>query len=147
MDQIAGVSVNPLKVFRDERGQVMHMLRSDAPHFTKFGEIYFSVVNPGVVKGWRMHTKMTQNYAVPVGEIELVLYDSRKESASFGKVQKLIVGESNYSLITIPFGIVYAFKGISKMPAVVANCADILHDPRESVAIELNHPEIPYTWA
>ena len=36
---IEGVLVHSLKQFPDERGSVMHMLRSDAPHFQKFGEI------------------------------------------------------------------------------------------------------------
>ena len=30
----------------------MHMLRADAPHLQGFGEIYFSTVNPGAIKGW-----------------------------------------------------------------------------------------------
>jgi len=42
----------------------MHMLRADDPGFTSFGEIYFSRVYPGVVKGWHIHDRMTLNYAV-----------------------------------------------------------------------------------
>ena len=45
----------------------MHMLRCDAPHFERFGEIYFSGVNPGAIKAWHIHREMTLNYAVPVG--------------------------------------------------------------------------------
>ena len=48
---IDGVVITPLKQIRDERGAVLHMLRTDAPHFAGFGEVYFSVVNPGVIKG------------------------------------------------------------------------------------------------
>ena len=33
---IEGVIVEPLKQFKDERGKVMHMLRSDAPLFYIF---------------------------------------------------------------------------------------------------------------
>src|SRR5262249_13319304 len=62
---IEGVVVAPLRQIPDERGRVMHMLRASDPHFKGFGEIYFSVVYPGVVKGWHLHTKMVLNYAVP----------------------------------------------------------------------------------
>ena len=44
-----GVQMVPLRRIPDERGMVMHMLRNDDPHFTEFGEIYFSVVYPGVI--------------------------------------------------------------------------------------------------
>ena len=57
----------------------MHMLRADDPHFERFGEIYFSTVFAGVVKGWHLHERMTINYAVPFGSIKLVLFDDRDE--------------------------------------------------------------------
>ena len=39
------------------RGAIYHMLRSDDQDFIKFGEIYFSIAYPGVIKGWHEHTK------------------------------------------------------------------------------------------
>ena len=36
---INGVEIVPLSQIADERGKIMHMLRSDDPHFEKFGEI------------------------------------------------------------------------------------------------------------
>ena len=47
---IEGVKITPLKQIKDERGKIMHMLRSDSKIFKKFGEIYFSTVNKGFVK-------------------------------------------------------------------------------------------------
>ena len=74
---IHGVEIHPLRQIPDERGKIMHMLRADARHFQKFGEIYFSVVYPGVIKGWHLHKRMTLNYAVIKGMIKLVLHDDR----------------------------------------------------------------------
>ena len=82
---IEGVRVVPLKQIPDERGKVMHMLRADDPHFERFGEIYFSTVYAGVVKGWHLHERMTINYAVPVGAIKLVLFDDREGSPTRGQ--------------------------------------------------------------
>ena len=73
---IEGVVIVKLKKIPDERGAIYHMLRSDDPHFIKFGEIYFSTAYPGVIKGWHQHTKQTQNYAVIKGMIKLVLFDN-----------------------------------------------------------------------
>ena len=84
---IQGLVCRPLKVLQDERGAVMHFLRSDASHFEQFGEVYFSQVNPGVIKGWKLHTEMVQNYAVPVGQIALVVYDERSGSPSYGQIK------------------------------------------------------------
>ena len=82
---VEGVQVIPLLQIPDERGKVMRMLRRSDPHFQEFGEVYFSVVFPGVVKGWHRHRRMTINYAVPFGRIKLVLYDDRPNSTSRGR--------------------------------------------------------------
>ena len=143
---IKGVVVVQLNQIPDERGKIMHMLRCDDPHFEKFGEIYFSVVYPGVVKGWHKHHKMTLNYAALVGTIKLVLYDDRKESSTKGEVQELFIGEENYCLVKIPPEIWNGFKGIGVKPAIVANCATFPHDPKEIVRLNPCNNNIPYKW-
>jgi dTDP-4-dehydrorhamnose 3,5-epimerase len=143
---IHGVLVHPLKQIPDERGKVMHMLRVDDPHFEKFGEIYFSMIYPGVIKGWHLHHRMTINYAVVVGTIKLVLYDDRPDSPSKGAIEELYVGESNNSLVRVPQGIWNGFKGVGLIPAIVANCATIAHDPEEIVRLDPFDKKIPYDW-
>jgi len=143
---ISGVLVLPLKRIPDERGMVMHMLRNDDAHFERFGEIYFSAVYPGAVKAWHLHTKMALNYAVVTGMIKLVLYDSREDSPTRGKIQELFVGEDNYVLVRIPKGVYNGFKGIGNKMAIVANCATIPHDPSEIIRVDPFDNDIPYDW-
>ena len=143
---IEGVLIIPLKQISDERGKVMHMLRCDDPHFKKFGEIYFSVVYPGMIKGWHIHKKMTLNYAVVSGMIKLVLYDRREKSPTKGELMELFMGEDNYLLVQIPPGVVNGFKGIGIKPAIVANCATEPHDPEEIIRIDPFSKDIPYNW-
>ena len=76
---IEGVIITPLRRIPDERGTIMHMMRNDSPAFTKFGEIYFSSVYPGVIKAWHIHDIMTLNYYVVSGTIKFVLYDERSD--------------------------------------------------------------------
>ena len=44
LKMIKDIIITPLKILRDERGQVMHMLRCDHKVFNSFGEIYFSTI-------------------------------------------------------------------------------------------------------
>ncbi len=141
-----GVLVTPLKQIPDERGRIMPMLRRDDPDFEQFGEIYFSVVYPGVVKGWHLHKSMTLNYAVVQGAIKLVLYDDRPLSPTRGEVQELFLGEGNYCRVRIPPGIWNGFKGVGTVPAIVANCATLPHDPQEIVRMDPFDNPIPYRW-
>jgi dTDP-4-dehydrorhamnose 3,5-epimerase len=144
---IDGVLVIPLRQIPDERGKIMHMLRSDDPYFEQFGEIYFSVVYPGVIKGWHIHRRMTLNYACVAGVIKLVLYDDRENSLTRGQLQEFYIGESNYALIKIPFGVWNGFKGVGSTPAIVANCSTIPHDPDEIDRMDPFDTSIPYDWS
>ena len=146
MSDIHDVRVTPLRRIADERGAVFHMLREDSEVFERFGEIYFSTVYPGVVKGWHIHSRMTLNYAVPVGMIKLVLYDDRSDSPTRGAIQELHIGELNYALVTIPPGIWNGFKGEGVVPALVANCATTPHDPDEIDRADPFDNSIPYDW-
>ena len=144
---IEGVVIKPLRVISDERGFVLHMMRRDDPLFQQFGEIYFSIVYPGVIKGWHLHRKMTLNYAVVSGMIKLVLYDSRKESSSYGRIQEICIGERNYSLVQIPPLVWNGFQGLGTRQAIVANCATHPHDPAEIERIDPLNNDIPYDWS
>lgn len=144
---IQGLIIKNLKQFADDRGKVMHMLRATDDVFDKFGEIYFSVINPGIVKGWIYHKKQTSNYAVVFGKIKLVLFDNRQESETKGNIETVELGpEKNYVLVKIPPGVVHGFKCLSKDPAILANCATHPHDPEDNFKIDLNSEEIPYKW-
>jgi len=143
---IEGVVIKELKQIKDEFGKVMHMLRCDSPLFNKFGEIYFSVVNPGLVKAWKCHFKMTQHFAVPVGEIRLVIYDDRKNSITYKKIDIIEIGESNYCLVRIPPLVWYGFKALSPYPPLIANCTDLPHDPNEVERLDAFDNNIPYSW-
>jgi dTDP-4-dehydrorhamnose 3,5-epimerase len=144
---IDGVQVIPLKRIPDERGTILHMLRNTDPHFQQFGEIYFSTVYPGVVKGWHWHREMTLNYAVPVGRIKLVLYDERESSPTHGELIEIFLGPDNYSLVIIPPEIWNGFKGMSSPFALMANCCTHAHDPSRSKRMAPFNSHIPYDWA
>jgi len=143
---IDGVKIIPLRTFLDERGLVRHMLKCTDPHFSRFGEIYFSQIFPNAIKGWHVHRKMELNYATISGNIKLVLYDGRKSSPTYKELQEIYLGEDNYVLVKIPPHVVNGFKAVGDKPAIVANCSDIPHDPEEIERFDPFDKTIGYTW-
>ena len=144
---IEGLAVTRLRQVRDDRGSVLHMLRCDAPEFTQFGECYFSEILPGGVKAWKRHHAQTQNLAVPVGSVRMVIYDDRAGSPTRGQVTALEMGRPDeYVRLRIPPGLWYGFQCLGDAPALVVNCADLPHDPAESEAKSIDDPEMPSLW-
>lgn len=129
---IGGVHFRPLGVLADERGAVLHMVRCDAPDIGAFGEVYFSEIGPGVVKGWKKHRRQTQRLCVPVGRVRFVLRDERAGSETEGGEVAIDLGRPDgYGLLTIPPEVWYAFKGMAPKLSLVANFTDLVHDPEE----------------
>ena len=143
---IEGVKITPLKQIPDERGKIMHMMRVDSDVYKSFGEIYFSCVYPGAIKGWHIHKEMILNYAVPHGHIKFVLYDDRPKSPTNGEVMEIFLGPDNYQLVTVPPMVWNGFKGIGDSMAIVANCSSIVHHADEIMRMDPFDPKIPYSW-
>ena len=143
---IDGVKINPLKVIKDERGKVMHMLRRDSESFLNFGEIYFSTIKLNFIKAWHLHKEATLNYVCVYGKVKLVLFDNRDKSKTKGSYQELILSPDNHRLITIPNNIWNGFKGLSQGESIIANCLTLPHDEKEMVRKEHFDKEFKYTW-
>ena len=147
LDEIQGVIVQPLKQIIDYRGSVLHMMRNDSELFTQFGEVYFSEVHPGIIKAWKKHNKQTQNLTVPVNKIRLVIFDSRSDSKTQGKIKEYELGRpDHFRLIQIPPMLWYGFQTLGNQTALIANCPDQPHDPIETESLSSDSNQIPYQW-
>lgn len=145
--EISGLLLFERKVIADERGAVMHMLKSSSRAFDNdFGEVYFSRVTRGVIKGWKKHLEMRQRFVVPVGEVQFVFFDDRVHSESRGRLVELKLSPEFYRLVIVPNGVWYSFKGSGTPDSLVVNCASLEHDPLEVVTLPLGTDVIPYKW-
>ncbi len=146
ISKIDGVQIIKKDQIKDDRGRIMHMMRNDDENFKKFGEIYFSSVNPKAIKAWHLHTKMTLNYVVVWGKVKLVLYDDREKSISRGVLDEIILSMNNYCIVKIPPFIWNGFSSVNNSESIIANCSDIPHDKNEIIRIPYDDPKIPYKW-
>ena len=146
--KIEGVSITVLAQIEDVRGAVFHVIKSSSATFKSFGEAYISKIRFNVVKGWKYHKKMTQNFSVPYGKIKLVLYDNRSGSKTYGMIDEIYLDDhDNYIRVTLPPRIWYSFKSVSKEYSLLLNIADIEHDRNESKVMDILDNNIPYKWS
>lgn len=121
-----------LGLIENQLGTLLHMLRCDEAGYSRFGEVYFSEVLPGVLKAWKRHKLQTQNFVVPAGNIRVAIYDSREQSPTSGMIEHFDLGRpGGYFRLTIPPMLHYGFQCLGHVPALLANCTDIPHDPSE----------------
>jgi dTDP-4-dehydrorhamnose 3,5-epimerase len=145
MDKVIDrVILTPLKQIFNEKGDVFHAMKESDAGYQRFGEAYFSTIHKGDIKPWKMHTRMTLNLVVPIGEIRFVLYDDREYSATRGLYNEFVMSRNNYCRLTVPPQVWFAFQGVADEPNILLNIADMEHDPGEIVRLDIN--DINYRW-
>lgn len=144
---IEGVRIKEILEVVDARGSLQHMVRADeAEFFTRFGEIYFSITNPGAVKAWHRQMVQTNLLSCVSGNLRLVLYDDREGSPTHGDLQLIDCGDGTRKLIRVPPGIIYGWQNRGDAPAILANCASHPHDPSQSERIDPASGLVPHVW-
>ena len=135
---LADVLIKVLKEFSNEQGSVQHMLRADDSEFYRgFGEIYFSTINPSIIKGWHCHRDQISVLSCVHGSVLLVLHHA-------GKFREVQFGDGQRRLVLIPAGIDYAWQNRGPEPAILANCSTHVYDPAKNEKRALD--DIHFNW-
>lgn len=145
---IEGVKIKPLKPLSDERGKLMEILRSDESFYEGFGQCYVTICKSRIVKGWHYHKLQTDHFIGLQGQAKVVLYDARKDSDTFGKINEFTIGWQNPIMIKIPIYVYHGFTALGNQEAMILNIPTKLYNYSTPDEHRINpfSPEIPYDW-
>jgi dTDP-4-dehydrorhamnose 3,5-epimerase len=135
LNDISGAVLTPLKIIVGEAGRVLHAIKAGEIEGGKFGEVYFSSIKNGSIKGWKRHREMVLNIVVPIGAIKFHLLDDRVDRERVATIE--LGPEVNYQRLTVPAGIWMAFEGVGAGESLLMNIASIPHDPSECDTLPL----------
>lgn len=144
-----GAKLQRIITHTDDRGTVFELL--DPRSELSDDPIVFSycfTIRPGVVKGWGLHERHEDRYALLFGELEVVLYDERPGSPTEGLVAKVVLSEHDRQALVIPRGVWHADRNIGQRDAVVVNFPTIQYDrdAPDKLRLPLDSPRIPYSF-
>jgi len=133
------IKIVKLKKLKNINGNILSFLKKGDSNFKKFGEVYFSWIHSNKVKAWKLHKKMTINLTVPYGDVKFVFFFKKSN-----KFRTINIGEKNCKMISVPPGVWFGFKGISKHSSLIVNLADLPHDKKEILRQKKN--DIRFNW-
>jgi dTDP-4-dehydrorhamnose 3,5-epimerase len=136
------IKVTPLSRIETSGGDVLHAMKQNDLGYKGFGEAYFSWVSARAIKAWKLHTKMTMNLVVPVGQVRFVFRCINAQGADEFRVEE--IGFNRFVRITVPPGVWFGFKGVDINQSLILNIANIIHDPNEVKRLTLK--DINYDW-
>jgi dTDP-4-dehydrorhamnose 3,5-epimerase len=110
----------------DDRGWLIELFRDDElPNGFEPTMGYLSVTHPGVARGPHEHVDQTDGFAFLSGSFRLYLWENRSGAAD--KKVVMDVGENDPVFVTVPPGVVHAYKNVGSDDAFVLNFPDRLY--------------------
>lgn len=144
---IAGVEIKELVTHPDERGFFREVIRKTDPFFGEgFGQWSHTKTHQGAAKAWHIHQKQIDWWYVAAGAIKVALYDTRKDSPTFGKTMELLMGEEHGAkVLKIPPGVAHGYK-VLEGPAHLFYITSHTYDGSDEGRIPHDDPKIGYDW-
>ncbi|MFA4956999.1 MAG: dTDP-4-dehydrorhamnose 3,5-epimerase family protein [Candidatus Methanoperedens sp.] len=126
--EINDIIVKDLIKNDDKRGWLIELFRKDMIEEQILPEMsYISLTYPGIIRGPHEHLEQTDYFCFLSSSFKLVLWDNRKESATYNHKMSLITGENDPKIVIVPPGIVHAYKNIGNVPGLVINLPNKLY--------------------
>lgn len=121
---IDGVQIINLNLFIDDGGSLAEIIRLDdqgnlqaIPEF-KVKQSTFSQVMPGVIKAFHLHYNQEDVWFVmPYDRLLIGLFDARKDSATYQKTMRLVMGAGRAQALYLPRGVAHGLANPWQRPA------------------------------
>ena len=146
---IEGVSFHEVPTHVDERGLVVEIYDPRwnwHPAPMVFAHCF--TIRPGYVKGWGLHKTHEDRYFILQGHMELVLYDPRPESSTYGDISRITMSETNRRLVNIPRFVWHAEQNIGDKDVVVIDLPTepYNHESPDKYRLPIDTPLIPHSF-
>lgn len=147
---IAGVVVQPVSLWPDDRGYFMEIARlgqglvADFPAAST--QVSMALSYPSTIKAFHFHREQTDCWLAVAGMFQVALVDLRKQSPTFGLRNTLYIGSLRPWQLQIPPGVGHGYKVIGQEPGVLVYLTNRLYNPADEGRIAYDHPGINYDW-
>ncbi len=135
---IDGVKILPLNLFVDDGRAMAEIIRLDEnghalilPEF-KVRQSNFSILMPGTIKAFHLHYNQEDLWFVmPYDRVLVGLFDARKDSATYQKSMRFVLGAGRAQVLYIPRGVAHGVANIWTHPASMIYLVNQLFNPEK----------------
>lgn len=149
-DLIAGVQIEPMKLWPDDRGYFLELARIGQGLVSQFPtgstQLSAALSYPGTIKAFHFHQQQTDLWGVVAGMFQVALVDLRPESPTYGARNTMYIGTLRPWQILIPPGVGHGYKVIGDKAAMLVYVTDRFYNPEDEGRIPYDDARINYDW-
>jgi dTDP-4-dehydrorhamnose 3,5-epimerase len=153
LEPVEGVVHRSIRPVSHHHGHLTEVFRSDWG-VTDFPvvQVNMTVTFPGRVRAWGIHRHTVDRLFAATGSLNIVCFDGRPDSPTYGALNQFLLGERNQGLVVIPPGVWHGWQNIGADEAAIVSMPSILydHDGPDRWELPYDSPEakatLPYPW-
>ena len=153
VDPIEGLRFRMTRAVPHEDGHVIEIARTDWEVVDRpIVQVHMTTTLPGRIRAWGLHQRSIDRLFVAAGLVDIVCYDGRLDSSTYGCLNQFTFSDHNPGLLSIPPNVYHGWKNIGVSEAIVINMPTSLYDHEHPDAIDLPYeaPEaseiVPFRW-
>lgn len=148
-DLVHGVQLKEVRHVPKANGYVTELFRRDwGLDGGEVDQVFQVSLDPGTVSAWHMHRNTTDRLFASQGSLLIVLYDARRHSPSYGRINELRLGTVRPALVSVPPGVWHGVQNTGATPAALINVVDraYAYDAPDHWALPADTEQIPYSF-
>lgn len=132
----------------DERGFFAELIKDGEDTFHEVMQTSYSETKPGIIKAFHIHDYW-ETWCIIKGQAQVVLYDMRSDSSTYGRTEVIYTGEDNMMVIAIPGGVAHGYKPMGNKTMGIIYHASEAYDPKNPTirTIPFDDPKIKFDWS
>lgn len=144
-----GVTSHETRIHHDDRGSVVELYDQRWNwHPDPIVFCYSFTIEPGVVKGWGLHKLHQDRYFVVEGAMELVMFDPRPESSTYGKICRMVLSADRPRIVNVPKFVWHADHNFTTQPMRCVSFPTTPYDHQnpDKYRLPIDSPLIPFRF-
>jgi dTDP-4-dehydrorhamnose 3,5-epimerase len=153
LEPIDGVRFREARPVVHDDGVVVEVARTAWPIVDEpIVQVHTTTTLPGRVRGWGIHLQGTDRLFVAYGLVSIVVYDGRRTSNTFGRLNEFRLSERNPGLLVVAPGLYHGWKNIGTDEAIIINMPTRLYRHEAPDALDLPYESdearavVPFRW-
>jgi dTDP-4-dehydrorhamnose 3,5-epimerase len=149
-EPIAGVHVREVLHVPRDHGIITEIYRPEwDPTGLPVVHAYQSRLFPGAIGAWSCHAVNIDRLFVNQSLVKVVLYDARKDSPTYGRINEFHIGDPRPTFMVLPPGVWHGLQNLGPIDALVINFPSNAYDYEDPdhYRLPLDTDAIPYRWS
>lgn len=146
---IDGVVLQSSTTHIDDRGTLCEIMSPHRPpHPAPLVYVYQFTIRPGKIKGWHIHHLHDDRIFISQGQARVVLYDTRKDSPTYGMVNEIYRSDLDRNIMVIPAFVFHAHQNVGSTDALFISMPTrpYQHAEPDVYRLPIDTDQIPYKF-